>query len=99
MLSVKLNLSVKHSVIKVCLPKNLNHAMQLVYKQHEIADNVIMMETQQSLKSGKRFSLSIDEYSSLKCNRHLNNNVQDKDKFWNLRMVAISGHMTAEKTV
>ena len=56
--------------------------MQLVYKQHEIAKDV-MKEMQQSLKSGKRFSLSLDEYSSLKHKRYLNINVhRDKDKLW-----------------
>ena len=42
-----------------------NHAMQLVCKQYEIAKDVVMMEMPQSLKSGKRFCLSFDEYSSL----------------------------------
>ena len=52
------------------------------------------------MKSGKRFSLSLDEYSSPKHKRYLNINVhKDKDIFWNLGMVAISGRMTAEKTV
>ena len=55
-----------------------------------------MMEMLQSLKSGKRFSLSLDEYSSPRHKRYLNINVhQDKDKYWNLGMVGISGHMTA----
>ena len=59
-----------------------------------------MMEMQQSLKSRMRFSLSLDEYLSLKSKRYLNTNVnQDKVKFWNLGMVAISGCMTADKTV
>ena len=63
-LSAMVNLSVKPSVIK-CL-KNLNHVMQLVYKQYEIAKDVVMMEIQQSLRSGKRFSLTLDEFSSSK---------------------------------
>ena len=79
------------------LKKNLNHVMQLVYKQYEIAKDVVMMEMQQSLKSGKRLSLSLDEYSSLKQKRYLIINVHhDKDKFWKLGIVAISGRMTAE---
>ena len=99
-LSVKDNLSVKPSVIKVRFFKNLNHVMQLVYKQYEIAKDVVMMEMQQSLNSGKRFSLLLDEYSSLKHKRCLNINVhQDKDKFLNLGMVVINGHMNAEKSV
>ena len=56
--------------------------MQLVYKQYEIAKDVVLMEMQLSLNSGKRFSLSLDKYSSPKHNRYLNINVhQDKDKF------------------
>ena len=57
-----------------------------------------MMEMQQCLKSGRRFSLSLDEYSSPKHKRYLNINVQhDEDKFWNFGMVAISERMTAEE--
>ena len=71
--------------------------MQLLYKQFEIANNVIMIETQQSLKNGKRFSLSLDEYSSLKHKTYLNINAhQDNDKFRNLGMVGISGCIFAE---
>ena len=55
--------------------ENPNHVMQLVYKQYEIAKYVVMMEMQQSLKSGKRFSLSLDEYSSLDNKGYLNINV------------------------
>ena len=52
------------------------------------------------MKSGKRFSLSLDEYSSLKHKRYLNINVhQDKDKSWNMGMAAINGRMTADKIV
>ena len=44
--------------------------------------------------------MSLDEYSSLRYKGYLNINVrQDKDKFCNLGMVAISGCMTAEKIV
>ena len=72
--------------------------MQLV-KQYEVTKDA-MMEMQQSLRSGKRFSLSLDEYSSIKHKRYLNINVhQDIHKFFNFGMVAISGRMTAEKTV
>ena len=98
-LYVKVNLSVKSSVINVCI-KNPNHVMQSVYKQHEIVKDVIMMEIQHSLNSGTRFSLSLDECSSLRHKRYLNINVhEDRDKFWNLEILAISARMTAERTV
>ena len=62
--------------------KNLNHVMQLVYKQSEIKRDVDMIEMQQSLKSGKKLSLLIDEYSSPKHKRHRNINVyQDKETY------------------
>ena len=75
-------------------PINPNHVMQLVYKQYEFEKDIAMMEMQQSLKSGKRFSLSLDENSSNMHKRCLNINVhQDKDNFFNLGMVAICGRM------
>ena len=79
-LFVKVNLYVKPSVITVCfVQKNPNNDMQLVYRQYEIAEDIALMEMQQSLKSGKRFSLSLDDYSSLRHKRYLNINVhQDK---------------------
>ena len=50
--------------------------------------------------SRRKFSLSLDECSSYEHKIYPNINVhQDKDKFWNLRIVAISGHMTGETTV
>ena len=58
------------------------------------------MKMQQPLKSGKRHSLSLDEYSSPKHKIYLSINVhQDKDKFLCSVMVAIIGRMAAEKTV
>ena len=53
---------------------------------------------QQSLKSEKRFSLSLDVHSSLRHKGYLNINIhQDENKFWNFGMVAISGRVTTEK--
>ena len=40
--------------------------MQSIYKQYEIAKDAVMMEMQQSLKREMRFSLSLDEHSSLR---------------------------------
>ena len=57
-LYVKVNLSVNPSVVKVCCThKGQNHVMQLVYKQYEVTKDDAMMEMQQPLRSGKRFSL------------------------------------------
>lgn len=82
------------------LPKNPNRIMQMVYKQYETIKDEVIREIEQSINHGKRFSLTLDEYSSLKNKRYLNINVhEDKNKFWNLGMVAINGRFTAEKMV
>ena len=66
--------------------------MQLVHKQYKTA----MMEMQQSSKSGKGSSLSLDEYLSPKHKRYQNINVyQHKDKFWKFGMEAISENENA----
>ena len=78
-------------------PQNLNHVMQLVYKQYEIA-KYVMVEMPQSLMSGKRFSLSLDEYTSLRHKGYLIIYVhRDKYKCWNLGIVAISKRMTVDE--
>ena len=58
-----------------------------------------MIEMQHALKSGQRLSLLLDECSSLRHKGYHNINAhQDKDKYWNLKIVAISGRLIAEKT-
>ena len=88
--SLKVNLSVKPSVTKVCFCQKSESCytiIYIVYKQYE-TEKYVMMEMQRSLKSGKRSSLSLDEYSSLKNKRYLNINVhQDENKFLNLGML------------
>ena len=75
--------------------KNLNHVMQLLYKLHEIAKDVVMMEMQQFFEEWKEVQ-SVRFNSSLNHKRYLNINVhQDKDKLYNFGMVAISGRMIA----
>ena len=80
------------------LPKNPSLVMNMIYKQYDSVKEKLTMEINESLKSGKRFSISLDEFSSLKNQRYLNINIhQDKEKFWSLGMVAIQGHITSEK--
>lgn len=82
------------------LPRNPNLVMEIIYKQYDVTKAKMKQEICDTLKMGSRFSLSIDEYSSLRNKRYLNINVHADDrKFWNLGMVAVVGRLTAEKTV
>lgn len=49
--------------------------------------------------SSSRFSISTDEYTSLRSHHYMNINVHSSTKFWNLGMIRIFGTLTAEKIV
>ena len=48
---------------------------------------------------GMRFSLTIDEWTSIKNRRYLNVNVHIKDKFWGLGLAKIVGSLPAKKCI
>ena len=80
------------------LPKSPSAVMDLVYKQFELVTEDIRSEIQREIKNGKKFSVTLDEYSSLRNKRYLNVNVHSSNgKFWNLGMIGISGKMISEK--
>ena len=54
-------------------------------KKNEIADYF-----ESAVKSGRRFSLSLDEYTSSKCSRYMNINVHDVNEHWSLGMIRVS---------
>ncbi len=47
--------------------------------------------------TGQRFSITLDEYTSLKNRRFLNINIHQKNKHWNLGLKRVSGSFPAEK--
>ena len=47
--------------------------------------------------TGERFSITLDEYRSLKNRRFLNINIHQKNKHWNLGLTRVSGSFPAEK--
>ena len=54
-------------------------------KKNELADYF-----KSAVKSGKRFSLSLDEYTSSQCRRYMNINVHDVNEHWSLGMIRVS---------
>ena len=82
------------------LPKNPSHVMDLIHSEYnEIKKNVIS-EITHEIKTGKRFSITLDEYTALNNRRYLNINVHATEgKFWNLGMVRIYGNFPADFAV
>ncbi len=58
-----------------------------------------MQEIAEKVKKGERFSISLDEYTSLRNRRYVNINLHALILFWNLGMVRIIGSLPAHKTV
>jgi hypothetical protein len=53
---------------------------------------------EKEINNKKRFSLTKDEYTSIKNVRFLNINVHDHEKHYNLGMMKISGSLDSKKT-
>ena len=72
----------------------------LVHTQYFKVKDHIDSEIRSRVSTGSRFSLSLDEYTSLNNQRYLNIIVhKGGGSFWNLGMVKIDGAMPAEKAV
>lgn len=81
------------------LPKNPSHIMNMVKSQYHFAKQQVIKEMAIQIECGSRFSVSMDEYSSIKNRRYMNLNVHSSTKFWNLGMIRIFGTLPAEKIV
>ena len=61
---------------------------------------MITSELQVLLADGIRFSVSLDEYTSIQNIRYMNVNIHSLNKkFWNLGMKKITGKMQVEKVL
>lgn len=81
------------------LPKNPSHVMNMVKSQYHIAKQGVVKEMAMQIQGGSRFSISMDEYTSINNRRYFNLNVHSLTKLWNLGMIRIFGSLAAEKIV
>lgn len=84
---------------KMLLPSTPSQVMNMVHKQYDIAKERVMQVIAEKVKKGERFSISLDEYTSLRNRRYVNINLHALGVFWNLGMVRIIGSLPADKTV
>ena len=69
--------------------------MRLIYKQYEIVKDSVTSELQKKKEAGVRFSLSLDEYTSLQNLRFMNINIHYLGEFINLGMIALKRKIDA----
>ena len=62
------------------LPKNPTHVMDLVHVQYKRIKESLISKIAQKITSGARFSISLDEYTSLNNHRYLNINVNIEEE-------------------
>ncbi len=80
------------------LPKDPNRVMQLVKKFHEDTVKKEMVRLiEERKKKGKKFSITLDEYTSLKNQRYLNITLHCEDNYWDLGLVRMKDSCPAEK--
>ena len=68
--------------------------LSLKKKKNELADYF-----KSAVKSGKRFSLSLDEYTSSQCRRYMNINVHDVNEHWSLGMIRVSHSLSYSRII
>jgi hypothetical protein len=81
-------------------PRSQTALKNIVLKHAQKLRAVVSAEFQQLLKKGKRFSLTFDEWTSVRNRRYMCVNVHaDGPKYWSLGLVRVWGSMPAEKCI
>ena len=81
------------------LPKNPSHVMNSIKKQYDLPKQSVISEITAEISSGSQFSVSLDEYTSVRNRRYLNINLHLSTKFWNLSITPVTGLLPGEKIV
>ena len=63
-------------------------------KKNELADYF-----KSAVKSGKRLSLSLDEYTSSQCRIYMNINFHDVNEHWSLGMIKVSHSLNYSRII
>ena len=78
-------------------PKKHKQAIQLVKNFSASVKAELKNQLNSLLLTGEHFSITLDEYTSLKNRRFLNINIHQKNKHWNLGLTRVSRSFPAEK--
>jgi len=82
------------------IPKSVSGVSNIVKNYGDKVREQFKIEIKKLKLDGQKFSLTFDEWTSIKNRRYLNLNVHATDKiFWNLGLCRVNGTMPAEKCV
>lgn len=79
------------------VPKSPSTVSAIVMKFGNDARNEIKIEIVSRTREGARFSLTLDEWTSIRNHRFMNINVHTVNKFWNLGLARMEGYFPADK--
>ena len=79
------------------VPKSAMTIQNMVVKYASTIRDTVIFKFTRLRSQGKRFSLTFDEWTSIKNCRYLNVNVHTQDEFWSLRLARVVASLPAEK--
>lgn len=81
------------------LPKSANTIKKIVTDYSEKIRQLLINEISDRKLNGKGFSITFDEWTSLRNRRYININLHSENCFWNLGLLRINGSLPAKKCV
>lgn len=81
------------------LPRNNSRVMDLIHAFYDNAKRETIIELDSIKKNRKKFSITLDEWTSQRNHRYLNINVHHLAEDFNLGLVPIAGSCDAQRTV
>lgn len=82
----------------VKVPKSHSTVMKRVHDFYKAKENELKLRLKVEKSAGKKWSISFDEWTSLRGRRYLNINLHDCDTAYCLGMIRVFGSLTAERT-
>ena len=79
--------------------KNSPRLYKIVTSYSETIRQLVIKEISEYKLNGKVFSITFDEWTSLRNRRYINVNLHSESKFWNLELLRINVGLPAEKCV
>ena len=81
------------------VPSSPNTVREIVLKYGEKIRKEVIEHISKHKVTKKLFSLTFDEWTSISNRRYMNINIHAADKFWNIGLTRVSGHLPAEKCI
>lgn len=81
------------------IPKDHKTIQNMVFNYSENIRNQMTKELSYYTANGNKFSITFDEWTSVRNRRYVNINIHSEKEFWNLGLIRAFGTMPAEKCI